>query len=175
MSKIKIVVPVWLGHTNESYWGGNDHFRSADTCASTWISLRVKKDDPDAWTTDADRTYQDIGVYVWYSDDGCITLDIRPHNICDGELRELELLIKKTKALRAKVIKSYPLAHFVRDSDIHTELIKLFAAMDITESVIYDTSSYQRANDGYQPIGITVKRISDLLNERKAQMKRRAA
>ncbi len=175
MSKIKIVVPVWLGRTNESYWGSTDYFRSVDSSASSWVSLRVKKDDPDAWQTADDRAYQDIGVYVWYAADGCISLDIRPHDIGSTKLCELERLIKVTKSLRAKTFKGYPLEHFVRDSDIHTELTKLFAAMGITESVIFDPSSYQRANDGHQPIGITVKRIADVLTERQGKMQKRAA
>lgn len=172
--KPTIVVPVWAGKANEAFWGSNDYVTYNDGCSSTWISLRVKRNASD-WVSDIGRTYQDIGVYVWIDADGCTNIDIRAHDVSSNTIADLERLVKTMKQLRAKAAKKFELDQFIRDKDIHTQLTRFFAALGIKDSVIYTPGSYCREEDRYQPISVTIKHISDALESRRANLKRRSA
>ena len=176
--KLEIMVPIWPGRDNESYWGSNDYcsYNVTDTVTSTWISLRaINHSDEYSYMNEADRAINDMGVYVWASTDGTVSIDIRLHDIHSLTERDLELRLKHLKALRRKVSKTFHLDSFSRGADIHTELTRFFAALGVWRSIEYRRDLSGKSNDVFDAVGIAINRIADTLDKRLDKQGRKTA
>ena len=171
-SKTEIVIPTWAGRSGPSYWGDINYSSYDNQSSSFWVSLRgVLPSKPYSFMTDDCRAIGDIGLYVWVTVDGTVSIDVRLHDVGSMSLHEGEQRIKVLKRLYAKG-KAYPFNNFQRASDLHMELTKAVHALGIKRAMVYHGIN---VSETYEPVGIAIKRISDCIDERLNQMKQRQA
>lgn len=162
MQPTQIVVPTWRTRRGEEYFGPRwGDWRGMDDTVACWLSLRGHvPEDKYSYMRDDCKAIGDVGVYVWVSRDGTVSLDLRVHDVHSLELRELERLTKLLKALHAKAAKGgYAVGSwtFIKTRDIHGELVKLFDALGVRQSVQYNGPGTE---DTFIPIGLALIRIS---------------
>lgn len=171
-SKTEIVIPTWEGRSGPSYWGDNDYSSYDNQSSSFWVSLRgVVPNDPYRYMNDDCRAIGDIGLYVWVTIDGTVSIDLRLHDVGFLSLHEGEQHIKVLKRLFAKS-KAYPFNNFQRGSCVHSELTKAVSALGVKRAMIYHGVNEPET---FEPVGIALKRISDCMDERLNRMKQRQA
>jgi hypothetical protein len=86
-------------------------------------------------------------------------------------LRECEQRLKVLKRLLIKD-KAFHFNHFVRGTDVHTELTKALDALGIQRALVYHGI---HTGETYQPVGMAIQRISDHMDQRLKQMEQRQA
>jgi hypothetical protein len=171
-NKTEIVIPTWEGRSGPAYWGDHDYGSHDDQTASFWLLLRgVVPSDPYSYMNDDCRAIGDIGLYVWVSVDGTVSIDLRLHGLSSLTLREGEQRIKVLKRLFVKG-KAYPFNNFARGTDVHTELTKVLDALGIGRALVYHGTNIPET---YETVGMAIKRISDSSHARLERMKLRQA
>jgi hypothetical protein len=86
--------------------------------SSFWVSLRgVMPSDRYSYMNDECRAVNDIGLYVYISTDGTVSIDLRLHDAGSKTLRESEQCIKVLKRLFVKG-KTYSFNNFTRETDV---------------------------------------------------------
>ncbi|MDP1999315.1 MAG: hypothetical protein Q8K22_06940 [Rhodoferax sp.] len=164
--KSEIVIPTWAGRTGASYWGDRDYGSLDHESTSFWLSLR-RVVPSDSYLTDDGRAIGNIGLYVWVSIAGTISIDLRLHEVGSVSLYEGVQIITLLKRLYAKG-RAYPFNNFQRNADLCIELIKALGALGIKRALVYHGP---QAAETYQPVGIAVQSISDCVNERLDRMR----
>lgn len=162
-TKTEIVVATWAGRSGPSYWGDQDYGSHDNQTTSLWLSLRgVVANDPYSYMNDDCRAIGDIGLYVWLNVDGTVSIDLRLHDVGSLTLRESAERTTMLRRLFSKG-KSYPFNGFVRDSDVHSELVKAMDALGIHRALVYHGVNVRET---FEPVGMAVKRIADSIGER---------
>ena len=106
-SKTEIVIPVWAGRTGPSYWGDKDYSSCDNQSSSLWVSfLGVLAGDRHNYLNDDCRAIGDLGLYVYVTVDGTVSIDLRLHDAGSMTLRESE---QRIKALKRLFVKGKPL------------------------------------------------------------------
>ena len=167
-SKVEIVIPTWEGRSGPSYWGDTDYSGHDNQSSSLWLKLRAVEPD-DSYMNDDCRAIGNIGLYVWISSDGTVSIDLRLHDVGSMTLHESEQRIKVLKRLLAKG-KAYPFSNFKRGTDVHAELTRAVEALGIKRALVYHGINQPET---FEPVGIAIKRISDCIDSRLARMKQR--
>ena len=162
----EIVIPTWEGRSGSSYWGDNDYSSHDNQSTSFWLSLRGVVPS-DGYINGECRAIGDIGLYVWIDLHGTVSIDLRLHEVGSVSLYEGVQLINLLKRLCAKG-KAYPFSNFQRSTTVHTELTKALDALGIQRALVYHGIS---TSESYEPVGMSIKRISDHINERIDRMK----
>ena len=171
-TQTEIVIPTWAGRSGPAYWGDHDYGSHDNQTTSFWLLLRgVVPMDPYSSFNDDCRAIGDLGLYVWLSVDGTVSIDLRMHDVGSLTLRESEQSLKALRRLFVKG-KAFPFNHFVRDTYVHTELTKVLDALGIKRALAYHGIN---TCETYEPVSMAIKRISDAINERLEQMKLRQA
>ncbi len=168
ITNMEILLPTWEGNTGERYWGDYSYESHDNETTSLWLSLRgLVPGDPYSYMQDECRAVNDIGLYVWISVNGAISIDLRLRECSSLSLRETELRIKALKRLFV-IGKAYQFSSFVRDSDVHAEITKALDAIRVKRTMVYHGTGI---SETYQPVGIAIKRISETIEERLEQMR----
>ena len=168
-SKTEIVIPVWAGRTGPSYWGDKDYSSCDNQSSSLWVSFRgVLAGDRHNYLNDDCRAIGDLGLYVYVTVDGTVSIDLRLHDAGSMTLRESEQRIKALKRLFVKG-KAYRFSDFARDTDVHSELTKALDALGVKRAMTYHGINVPET---FEPVGIMIKRISDCVDDRINRMKR---
>ena len=168
--KIEILIPTWEGRSGYGYWGGNDYGSFDNHSTSFWLSLRgMLSSEPYGFLNDECRSIGVIGLYVWVSVEGSVSIDLRLHDVGSMTLFESVQRNKVLKRLFAKA-KAYPFNNFRRDSDVHTELTKVLDALGVKRSFVYHGVG---TSETFEPVGIAIKRISDCIDGQLHSMKQR--
>lgn len=169
-TKTEIVIPAWAGRTGPSYWGDQDYPHYDNESSSFWVSLRgVLAGDRHSYMNDDCRAIGDLGLYVYVTVDGTVSIDLRLHDAHSMTLRESEQRIKALKRLLVKG-KAYRFSDFVGVTDVHTELTKAVDALGIKRVMTYQGIN---VTETFEPVGIVIKRISDSIEERLTLLKQR--
>lgn len=161
--KLELMLATWPRRADETYFGDRwGDWRGLDDCLSCKLRMRmVDRADKYAYMNEASKAIADIGVYVWVSRDGTVSLDLRLFDIHSMELQEVEARAKALKAMFAKAAKGgYPLGRwtFVKTRDVHAELCKLFDALGIRFTIEYHGIGQ---DETYAPVGVALRRIAD--------------
>ena len=81
-NKTEIVIATWAGRSGPGYWGDSDLSGHDHQSTSFWLSLRgVLPGDPYSYMNDDCRAIGDLGLYVWLSIDGTVSIDLRLHDV----------------------------------------------------------------------------------------------
>jgi hypothetical protein len=169
-AKTEIVIPTWACRTGSAYWGEGDYSGYDSQSSSFWVSLRgVMPEDRHSYMNDDCRAVGDIGLYVYATLDGTVSIDLRLHDAGSMTLRESVQRITVLKRLFVKA-KSYPFNGFARDTNVHDELTKAVAALGIKLAMVYHGINEPET---FELVGIALKRISDCIDARLNQMKQR--
>jgi hypothetical protein len=169
-AKTEIVIPTWTGRTGPGYWGDRDYTGYDSQSTSFWVSFRgMLPGDRYSYMTDDCRAVGDVGLYVYATVDGTVSIDLRLHDAGSLTLREGEQRIKVLKRLLTKG-KAYPFSDFVRDTDVHTELTKAVAALGIKRAMVYHGINEPET---FEVVGLALKRIADCVDDRLNRMKLR--
>jgi len=167
-TKTEIVIPTWAGRTGPGYWGDRDYSAYDDLSSSFWVSLRgVLPGDRHNDMNDDYRAVGDIGLYVYATFAGTVSIDLRLHDVSSMTLRECELRIKVMKRLLVKG-KDYPFSDFARDTNVHTELTKAVAALGIKRAMVHHDINEPET---FELVGLALKRISDCVDDRLNRLK----
>lgn len=121
--------------------------------------------------TDDCRAVGDIGLYVYATVEGMVSIDLRLHDAGSMTLRESVQRITVLKCLFVKG-KAYLFSDFTRDTNLFVELTKVAAALGIHRTMVYHGINEPET---FEPVGIAIRRIADCIDERLARMKRRQA
>ena len=121
--------------------------------------------------TDDCRAVGDIGLYVYATVEGMVSIDLRLHDAGSMTLRESVQRITVLKRLFVKG-KAYRFSDFARDTNVHTELTKAVAALSIKRATVYHGINEPET---FELVGIALKRISDCIDDRLNRMKQRHA
>jgi hypothetical protein len=171
-NKSEIVIATWAGRTGPGYWGDQDYSGYDNQSSSFWMSLRgVLPGDRNNYMTDDRRAVGDIGLYVYATVDGTVSIDLRLHDAGSMTLRECVQRITVLKRLFVKG-KAYRFSDFARGTDAHTELTKAVASLGIKRAMIYHGINEPET---FEPVGIALKRISNCIDDRLNRMKQRHA
>jgi len=169
-TKTEIVVPTWAGRTEPSYWGDRDYFGYDNQSSSFWVSLRVVlPGDRDSYMTDDCRAVGDIGLYVYATVVGTVSIDLRLHDAGSMTLRESVQRITVLTRLFVKA-KAYRFSDFVRETNVHTELTRAVTALGIPRAMIYHGINEP---EKFELVGIALNRISDCIDDRLDRMRQR--
>ena len=170
--KTEIVDPTRAGRTGSSYWGDRDYSGYDNQSFSFWISLRgVLPGDRHSYMNDDCRAVGNIGLYVFTTVDGTVSIDLRLHDAGSMTLREAVQRITALKRMFVKG-KAYRFNDFARDTSVHTELTKAVVALGIKRAMIYHGINEPET---FEPVGIALKRIADCIDDRLDRMKQRQA
>lgn len=171
-SKTEIVIPTWAGRTGPSYWGDQDYSGYDNQTSAFWVSLRgVLPGDRHNYLNDDCRAVGDIGLYVYATVDGTISIDLRLHDAGSMTLRESAQRITVLKRLFVKG-KAYRFSDFGRDTNVYNELTKAVNALGIKRAMIYHGVNEPET---FEPVGLVIRRIADNIDERLNRMKQRQA
>jgi hypothetical protein len=171
-TKSEIVIPTWAGRTGPGYWGDRDYSGYDNQSSTFWVSFRgVMPGDRHSYMNDDCRAVGDIGLYVYATVDGTVSIDLRLHDAGSMTLRESVQRITVLKRLFVKG-KAYRFSDFARGTNVHTELTKAVAALGITRAMIYHGINEPET---FEPVGIGLKRIGDCIDERLDRMRQRQA
>jgi len=166
--KTEILIPTWENSIGYGYWGDHDYGSLDNQVISFWLSLRgLMPSEPYGYLNDDCRAIGDIGLYVWVTAQGTVSIDMRLHDVGSMTLYESVQRNKVLKRLLAKA-KAYPFSSFNRDADVHSELTKVMDALGIKRALVYRGAG---VSDAFVPIGIAIKRISDCVEERLNRMR----
>lgn len=169
-SKTEIVIPTWAGRTGPGYWGDRDYTGYDNQSSSFWLSFRgVLPGDRQIYMNDDCRAVGDIGLYVYVTVEGTVSMDLRLHDAGSMTLRECEQRIRVLKRLLVKG-QAYAFGDFARGTSVHTELTKVVAALGIQRAMVYHGINEPET---FEPVGIAIKRITDCIDERLNRMKQR--
>lgn len=171
--KFEIVVPVWAGKSGYQYFGDADYNSCTSEIASAHISLRaIREGDKYPYFLDAVRAINNLSLYVWFTHDDCISIDLRHNGDRSATMTEAEANLKAFKKYRAKALKGYPmLNNFHRGTtNLHTELTLVLLALGVKRSVEYHGIG---VDETYQPIALAVKSIADILEVAKGRLQKR--
>lgn len=166
-SQTEIVIPTWEGRSGPSYWGDTDYSSHDNQSTSFWLSLCGVVPSDNSYLNDDSRAICDIGLYVWISIDGTVSIDVRLHDVGSVSLYEGVRLIKLLKRLYARG-KAYPFNNFQRHTTVHAELTKVLDALGIKRSLVYHGIN---TSETYEPVGLAIQRIGDNIKERLDRMK----
>jgi hypothetical protein len=167
-AKTEIVIPTWAGRTGSAYWGDGEYSGYDNQSSSFWVSLRgVMPGDRQSYMNDDCRAVGDIGLYVYATVEGTISIDLRLHDAGSMTLRESVQRITVLKRLFVKG-KDYPFNGFARDTNVHDELTKAVAALGIKRAMVYLGINEPET---FELVGIALKRISDCIDVRLNRMK----
>lgn len=171
--KHELVIPTWPNASGPGYFGDTDYTGYNDDTTSFWLSLRaVKEGDKYPYFDEGIRAINNMALYCWACTDGTVSIDLRIHGAGSQTLREAELAVKTLKRLTAKGSKTYPLGNFTRGANLHSEIIKVLAALGIQRSIQYHGIG---VDETYEPIGIAAAKIAEIINKRLANMTQRKA
>lgn len=168
--KTEIVIPTWAGRTGPGYWGDRDYSGYDDQSTSFWVSLRgVMLGDRQSYLTDECRAVGDIGLYIYATVMGTVSMDLRLHDVSSMTLSQS---VQRVKLLKRLLVKGqvYPFSDFTRDTNVFTELTKAVAALGIHRAMVYHGINEPET---FEPVGIAIRRIADCVDERMERMKRR--
>jgi hypothetical protein len=169
-AKTEIVIPTWAGRTGASYWGDRDSSGYDNQSSSFWVSLRgVQPGDRYSYMNDDYRAVGDIGLYVYATLDGTVSIDLRLHDAGSMTLRESVQRITVLKRLFVKG-QAYRFSDFARDTNVHDELTKAVDALGIKRAMAYHGIN---ETETFEPVGIALKRIADCIDERLNRMRQR--
>lgn len=168
-NKTEIVIPTWEGRSGPSYWGDTDYSGYDDQTTSLWLSLRGVLPD-DSYMNDDCRAIGSIGLYVWVSTEGTVSIDLRLHDVGSMTLHEAEQRIKVLRRLLVKGGRAYPFSNFQRGAGVHAEITRAVDALGIKRTMVYHGINEPET---FEPVGIAIKRISDCVDSRLARMKQR--
>lgn len=158
----QLVIATWPGRTGADYFDRNwGDWRHMDDCLSCWLKLRVYADGKDLFYDTEEQAVRNIGIYVWVSRDGTVSLDLRLHDIYSLELHEAESRYKTLKAMHAKARKAGACCGrwtFVKTRNLRGELEKLLAALKIKNAMEYHGVG---TNETITPIGNALDRICE--------------
>jgi hypothetical protein len=134
------------------------------------VSFRgVMPGDRHSYMNDDCRAVGDIGLYVYATVDGTVSIDLRLHDAGSMTLRECVQRITVLKRLFFRG-KAYRFSDFARDTNVHTEFTKAVAALGIKRAMMYHGINEPET---FEPVGIALKRISDCVEERLDRMRQR--
>lgn len=168
ITKMEILLPTWEGNTGERYWGDYNYGGYDNETTSIWLSLRgLVPGDPYSYMQDECRAVNDLGLYIWISANGTVSIDLRLHDCGSLTLRESELRIRVLKRLLVRG-KAYPFSSFVRGSNVHAEITKALDTLGVKRTLVYHGTGI---SETYQPVGIAIKRIAETVNMRLEKMK----
>jgi hypothetical protein len=168
--KTEIVIPTWAGRTGPGYWGDRDYSGYDHQSSSFWVSLRgVMPGDRHSYMNDDCRAVGDIGLYVYATVEGTVSIDLRLHDAGSLTLRECELRIRVMKRLLVKG-KAYSFSDFARDTNVHNEMTKAVDALGIKRAMVYHGVNEPET---FEVVGLALKRISDCVDDRLDRMKLR--
>lgn len=159
--KFEMMLATWPDKVDNEHFGDRGYGRG-DTSCSAWLSLRsIVREDKYAYRDVAARVVDSVGIRVWVSNEGTISLDLKLHDVHSMSELECGVHYKVLKALRAKTTKRYPmLDNFERNSNVHDELVKLFAAMGVTTAVQYRGAGVPEA---FINVSIAIRAIAETL------------
>jgi hypothetical protein len=169
-AKTEVVIPTWAGRSGPSYWGDRDYSGYDNQSSSFWVSLRgVLPGERHSYINDDCRAVGDIGLYVYATVDGTVSIDLRLHDTGSLTLREC---VQRTSVLKRLFVKgkAYPFSDFKRDTNVHDELTKAVDALGINRAMTYHGINEPET---FEPVGIALKRIADCIDERLNRMKLR--
>jgi hypothetical protein len=168
--KVETLIAVWPGMTNDLYFGDHDYCNTKDI-TSWWVSLRGRyvTDDPTRkWYDVSVNEYNCLGLYVWASLDGCISIEPRYHDLHSLTLDNMGPMMKLLKSLTAKAKRrGYEFGSFARHSSLLTELTKVASALEIVGTVEYESMIPEPR---VSSAASAIKRISVLMEGRIARM-----
>lgn len=102
-AKTEIVIAAWAGRTGPAYWGDQDYCGYDNQSSAFWVSLRgAQPGDRQLYLNNDCRAVGDIGLYVYVTVDGTVSIDMRLHDMGSMTLHEAEQRIKALKRLLAK-------------------------------------------------------------------------
>ena len=169
-SKTEIVIPTWEGRSGPSYWGDNDYSSHDNQSTSFWLSLRgVVAGDLYSYMDSECRAIGDLGLYVWLSIDGTVSIDLRLHDAGSLTLAEGEQRIRLLRRLHLKG-KAYPFNSFARGAAVHAELSRAMDALGIRRALVYHGINTAETFEG---VGLAIERIAGSMQERLARTKQR--
>ena len=169
-NKTEILIATWAGRPGPAYWGNSDFVSYDSQSTSLWLSLRgVVPGDPYSYMNEACRAIGDLGLYVWLSIDGTVSIDLRLHDAGSLTLVEGEQRIRLLRRLHAKG-KAYPFNGFQRGTTVQTELSRALDALGIRRVLVYHGVNTAETHEG---VGLPIERIAASMQERLARMKRR--
>lgn len=169
-TKPEILIATWAGLSGPAYWGDSDFSSHDNQSTSFWLSLRgVVPGDPYSYMNEGCRALADLGLYVWLSLDGTVSIDLRLHDVGSLSLAEGEQRIGLLRRLHAKG-KAYAFNAFVRGTTVHTELIRALAALGVQRALVYHGIN---TSETHEPVGLAIGRIAGSVQERLARMQQR--
>ena len=166
------MIAAWAGRTGPAYWGDREYSGYDNQSSAFWVSLRgAQPGDRHLYLNDDGRAVGDIGLYVYVTVDGTVSIDLRLHDAGSLTLLESVQRIKVLKRMFAKG-KAYPFGNHIRDTNVHNELTKAVDALGIKRAMVYHGINEPETFD---PVGIALKRISDCIDDRLDRMRQRQA
>ena len=169
-NKTEILLATWVGCSGPGYWGDSDFLSHDSQSTSFRLSLRgVVPGDPYSYLNNCCRAIADLGLYVWLSIEGTVSIDLRLHDAGSLTLAEGEQRVKLLRRLHAKG-KAYPFNGFQRGAAVDTELARALDALGIRRALVYHGVNKPET---YETVGLAIKRIAGSIDERLARMKRR--
>ncbi|WP_114971118.1 hypothetical protein [Rhodoferax ferrireducens] len=166
-SQTEIVIPTWADRRGPSYWGDIDYGSHDNQSTSFWLSLRRVVPSDNSYLNDDSRAICDIGLYVWISIDGTVSIDVRLHEVGSVSLYEGVQRIKLLKRLHARG-KAYAFNNFQRGTNVQVELTKALGALGIRRALVHHEINQCET---YEPVGPVIQRIGDNIKERLDRMK----
>ena len=112
------------------------------------------------------RAIADLGLYVWLSIEGTVSIDLRLHDAGSLTLAEGEQRMKMLRRLLIKG-KAYPFNGFERCATVNAELIRALDALGIRRALVYHGVN---TAETYEPVGLVIQRIAGSIQERLARM-----
>lgn len=162
-AKIQIVLATWAGQDGYAYFGNRD-LADLDKITSAWLLLRSHIPDKERpYFNEEASAINDLGLWVWVSLDGSISIDLRVRAIHTASVSEMERRTKLLRRLWRSTSKRYPLDSFVKSTDVHAEITKALDALGVRQAVEYHGISKP---DTYTQAGIAVRRIADTIERR---------
>jgi hypothetical protein len=163
-NKIEILIPTWENRTAFSYWNNYDYGSDDNHSLVFRLSLRgLVQSETNGFLNDDCRVVCSMGLHVWVSVDGAVSIDLKMLDMRSMNLRECLHCVEVLKRLYSRA-KDYKFNNVTRDSDLHTELTRATDALGIKRSLVH--SCTVGSPDTYAPIGIAIKRISGCIEKR---------
>ena len=171
-SKTEILLATWASCSGPGYWGDSDFLSHDSQSTSFWLSLRgVVAGDPYGYLDSGCRAIADLGLYVWLSIEGTVSIDLRLHDAGSLTLVEGEQRVGLLRRLHAKG-KAYPFNGFQRGAAVDTELAQALDALGIRRALVYHGVNKPETHEA---VGLAIQRIAGSIQERLARMKQRRA
>ena len=160
---------IWSGRAGPLHWGDDSQANGyIDTCLMTRLSLRCGDRDHPQFSAVVDCILK-----VWIDIDGSMSVEPMIHQAYLMGSDEVESRLRVLKTLEKKLARAgFPRYGFHRGSSTFDFLMAVCRAIGIRETMTY-LPAQPGAEPNAEPIGIAVKRIAEILDDRLAELRLR--